>query len=78
MTARTATWGILLAATAVCPAAAQSRHGLTDRGLDSLRQTTLVDSVDAEAYYRYGLGLWEKKKFDAADTAFRRALHFAP
>jgi tetratricopeptide (TPR) repeat protein len=77
LTARIAICGVLLAA-AVAPAAAQGPRGLSDRGLDSLRQATRIDSVDAEAYYRYGLGLWEKKKFDAADSAFRRALHFAP
>jgi len=57
---------------------AQRRPRLTDRGLDTLRQATLRDSVDAEAFFRYGLGLWEKKKFDAADTAFRRAVGYRP
>ena len=62
----------------VSGAAAQRRAGLTDRGLDSLRAAVLADSVDAEAYYRLGLGLWEKRKYDQADTAFQRALHFQP
>ena len=74
---RRAFWTLLELALAA-PASAQYRRGLSDRGLDSLRQATLIDSVDAESYYRYGLGLWEKHKFDAADSAFRRALHFAP
>ncbi|HTI32831.1 MAG TPA: hypothetical protein VL422_04080, partial [Miltoncostaea sp.] len=59
-------------------AAAQGRGGITDRGLDSLRATVRVDSVDAEAYYRLGLGLWEKRKYDQADSAFQRAIHFQP
>jgi tetratricopeptide (TPR) repeat protein len=63
---------------AASPVAAQWRPGLTDRGLDSLRQATLRDSVDAEAQFRYGMGLWEKRRYDAADTAFRRALTFQP
>jgi tetratricopeptide (TPR) repeat protein len=60
------------------PAAGQARHGLTDRGLDSLRQDVAIDSVDAQSWYRLGLGLWEKRRFDAADTAFRQALRFQP
>lgn len=58
--------------------AAQGRGRITDRGLDSLRLAVQHDSVDAEAYYRFGLGLWEKRKYDQADSAFRRALHFQP
>jgi tetratricopeptide (TPR) repeat protein len=68
----------LLAAFAAGTGAAQRRPALTERGLDSLRLATGVDSVDAESYYRYGLGLWEKRRYDQADTAFRRALHFQP
>ena len=63
---------------ATAPLAAQWRQGLTDRGLDSLRHATERDSVDAEAQYRYGMGLWEKRRYDAADTAFRRALALQP
>ena len=59
-------------------AAAQGRGRITDRGLDSLRAAVQVDSVDAESYYRLGLGLWEKRKYDQADTAFQRAIHFQP
>ena len=66
---------LLLAAT---PAAAQRRERLSDRGLDSLRLATTIDSVDAESWYRYGLGLWEHRRFDAADSAFQRALRFQP
>lgn len=68
----------LLVLAAVTPAAGQWRQGLTARGLDSLRQAVRVDSVDAEAYYRLGLGLWEQRRYDAADSAFQRAVHFAP
>lgn len=68
----------LLLGVATGGAAAQARGRLTDRGLDSLRAAVQVDSVDAEAYYRLGLGLWEKRKYDQADTAFQRALHFQP
>lgn len=60
------------------PAAGQRRHGLTDRGLDSLRQDVAIDSVDAQSWYRLGLGLWEKHQYDGADSAFRQALHFQP
>jgi Tfp pilus assembly protein PilF len=73
-------WGILLlgALAFTPPLAAQRRQGLTDRGLDSLRVAAGIDSVDAESWYHYGLGLWEKRRYDQADTAFRRALHFQP
>lgn len=67
-------WSLLVAV----PAAGQAPRGLTDRGLDSLRQDVAIDSVDAQSWYRLGLGLWEKHKFDAADSAFQRALHFQP
>lgn len=60
------------------PAAGQGTHRLTDRGLDSLRADAAIDSVDAQSWYRLGLGLWEKRQFDAADSAFRRALRFQP
>jgi tetratricopeptide (TPR) repeat protein len=65
-------------ALAARPAAGQAGHGLTDQGLDSLRHDVAIDSVDAQAYYRLGLGLWEKHKLDEAETAFQRALHFQP
>jgi tetratricopeptide (TPR) repeat protein len=71
-------WLALLWSVAATPVAAQWRQGLTDRGLDSLRLTTLRDSVDAEAQFRYGMGLWEKRRYDAADTAFRRAVALQP
>lgn len=60
------------------PAAGQGPHRLSDRGLDSLRQDVVLDSVDAQAWYRFGLGLWEKHRYDAADTAFRAALRYEP
>ena len=73
-------WGLLacLVLAAARPAAGQSRPRLTDRGLDSLRQDAAIDSMDAEAQYRLGLGLWEKHKFDAADSSFRRAIRLQP
>lgn len=69
---------VLVALVAAAPAAAQSRHKLSDRGLDSLRQDVTIDSVDAEAWYRLGLGLFEKKRYDAADSMFQRAVHLQP
>ncbi len=60
------------------PANAQWRQGLTDRGLDSLRTAARRDSVDADAWYRLGLGLWEKRRYDQADSAFQKALAFQP
>lgn len=71
-------WLAVVWSVAATPVAAQWRQGLSDRGLDSLRQTTLRDSVDAEAQFRYGMGLWEKRRYDAADTAFRRAVTLQP
>jgi Tfp pilus assembly protein PilF len=71
-------WLVVLWGLWAAPLAGQWRPGLSARGLDSLRQATLRDSVDAEAHFRYGMGLWEKRRYDAADTAFRRALTFQP
>lgn len=71
-------WGFALLLLAASPLAAQSYHRLGRRGLDSLRRSVAVDSVDAEAYYRLGLGLWERHRYDAADSALQRALHFQP
>ena len=67
--------GLLLGA---APLAAQRAPRLSARGLDSLRAVTAVDSVDADAWYRYGLGLWQRRQYDAADSAFRRALRYRP
>lgn len=78
MIGRSASLALSLAVLAAGGLRAQRRPGLTDRGLDSLRATTSIDSVDADAWYQYGLGLWEKRRYDQADTAFRRALHFQP
>lgn len=69
---------VIGALVAAAPAAAQAPRHLTNRGLDSLRRDVAIDSVDAESYYRLGMGLWEKKQFDAADSAFLRAVHFQP
>lgn len=69
---------VLLLGAGASGALAQGRGGITDRGLDSLRAAVRIDSVDAESYYRLGLGLWEKRKYDQADSAFQRALHFQP
>ena|GEM_PF-3294634 len=74
MRGRIASLTLLLAVLTAGSAGAQWHQGLTDRGLDSLRQATVRDSVDAEAQYRYGLGLWEKRRYDQADSAFRHAL----
>lgn len=60
-------------ALAALPAAGQGR-----REMARLRQAVVADSVDAESYYHLGLGLWSGHRFAGADSAFRRAIHFAP
>ena len=46
--------------------------------IDSLRRWAARDSLDARAAFDLGMGLWARHKYDAADTAFRRALVLAP
>ena len=46
--------------------------------LDSLHAWARRDSLDAQAYFALGMGYWSKKRFDQADSAFRRAMTLAP
>ena len=46
--------------------------------VDSLRRWAARDSLDARAFFDLGMGLWSGHEYDAADTAFQRALALSP
>lgn len=62
----------MLAIGAAVPAAAQQLK--VSASLESLQDAASRDSTDAAAHYNLALGFWSKKRWDAADSALRRAL----
>ena len=66
--------GILAAAAGPLPA----RQSARPPSLAELEARVVTDSVDPIAHYEVGMAYWDDERWDAADSAFRRAVSLAP